>query len=73
MKTPLRAARERRGLTLKEVADKVLMDQGNLSRVERGEQVPSKDAIDSLCKFFDGVTEMEIIYPERYLQASDAA
>jgi transcriptional regulator with XRE-family HTH domain len=69
MKSPLRQARERRGLTLKAVADHVAMDQGNLSRVERGEQTPSKELAESLCKFFGHeVTEMQIIYPERYVQ-----
>ncbi|HCE07018.1 MAG TPA: XRE family transcriptional regulator [Oxalobacteraceae bacterium] len=68
MKSPLRQARERRGLTLKAVADHVSMDQGNLSRVERGEQTPSKELVASLCKFFGHeVTEMQIIYPERYV------
>lgn len=67
MKSPLRAERERRGLTLKAVAHAVSMDQGNLSRVERGEQLPSKELIEALCKYFDGaVTELEIIFPERF-------
>lgn len=67
MKTPLRQARESRGLTLKEVANGVAMDPGNLSRVERGEQVPSKEIVEALAKFFDNnVTELEIIYPERF-------
>lgn len=68
MKSPLRQARERRGLTLKEVADHVAVDQGNLSRIERGEQTPSKDLVESLSKFFGHeVTELQIIYPERYV------
>lgn len=72
MKSPLRAERERRGLTLKAVALAVSMDQGNLSRVERGEQIPSKSAIEALCRFFGGaVTELQIIFPERYATATD--
>jgi ribosome-binding protein aMBF1 (putative translation factor) len=67
MKSPLRQAREKRGLTLKDVASGVSMDPGNLSRVERGEQVPSKDIVEALARFFDNsVTELEIIYPERF-------
>lgn len=70
MKSPLRRARERRGLTLKEVADQVAIDQGNLSRIERGEQTPAKNLAEALCKFFGHeVTEMQIIYPERYAQS----
>lgn len=73
MKSPLRQARERRGLTLKAVADGVAMDQGNLSRVERGEQTPSKDLAESLSNFFGHeVTEMQILYPERYVRAPEA-
>lgn len=67
MKSPLRLARERRGLTLKQVADAVAMDPGNLSRVERGEQMPSKELVAALVKFFGNlVTELQIIYPERF-------
>lgn len=67
MKSPLRLARERRRLTLKQVADAVAMDPGNLSRVERGEQVPSKELLAALVKFFGNlVTELQIIYPERF-------
>lgn len=78
MKSPLRLARERRGLTLKQVADAVAMDPGNLSRVERGEQMPSKDAVAALVKFFGNlVTEMQVIYPEKFdaeaIEAEQAA
>src|SRR4051794_9335514 len=67
MKSPLRLARERRGLTLKQVADAVSMDPGNLSRVERGEQMPAKELVAALVKFFDNlVTELQIIFPERF-------
>ena len=71
MKSPLRLARERRGLTLKFVSDQVGMDLGNLSRVERGESVPAKETIEALAKFFGHeVTEMQIIYPERYINTT---
>lgn len=67
MKSPLRLARERRGLTLKQVADAVSMDPGNLSRVERGDQMPSKELVAALVKFFGNlVTELQIIFPERF-------
>lgn len=72
MKSPLRHARERRGLTLKAVADAVAADQGNISRIERGEQTPSKELAEALARFFGHeVTEMQIIYPERYRDAQE--
>lgn len=71
MTTPLRIARERRGLTLRQVADATDMDPANLSRIERGDQVPSKESVEALAKFFGHeVTEMQIIFPERYLPAA---
>jgi transcriptional regulator with XRE-family HTH domain len=67
METPLRKAREQRGLTLQEVAKEVDTDQGNLSRIERGEQTPSKELAAALSAFFGHeVSEMQILYPERY-------
>lgn len=70
-KTPLRIAREGRGLTILKVAGELGLDPGNLSRIERGAQVPSLDVAEQLAKFFDGkVTEMQILYPKRYLQAT---
>jgi DNA-binding XRE family transcriptional regulator len=67
MTTPLRMAREKRGLTIQQVASTVGIDPGNLSRIERGKQVPSKDLAEKLCQVFGGeVTETHIIYPERF-------
>lgn len=73
MNSPLRKARKARGLTLEDVAAKVGTDTGNLSRIERGQQA-SKDMVDKLVKFFDGqVTELQIIYPERFANDDDTA
>lgn len=67
MTTPLRMARESRGLTIQQVATSVGIDPGNLSRIERGKQVPSKDLAEKLSQVFGGqVSETEIIYPERF-------
>lgn len=67
MTSPLKTARLKRELTLQLVADAVGIDTGNLSRIERGTQVPSKDLAEKLSKFFDGeVDEIQIIYPERF-------
>jgi predicted transcriptional regulator len=66
-KTPLQRLREKRGLTLKEVADAVDTDTGNLSRMERGHQ-KSVELAERLVKFYGQgqITELEILYPERY-------
>jgi len=42
---PLRAVRQARGLTLKQVADRIGVDQSHLSKVERGESMLSLDAL----------------------------
>lgn len=66
MTSPLKQARLARGLTLEQVASGVGIDTGNLSRIERGLQVPSKELAEALVKYFDNeVNETQIIYPER--------
>lgn len=65
--TPLRAARIKAGKTIAEVAHLVGVDQGNLSRIERGEQNAGKDLAEKLARYYGNeVTEIQIIYPERY-------
>lgn len=72
MKTPLRLIRERKGQTIVEVSRAVLTDQGNLSRIENGKQKASTELAEKLAKHFDHeITEMEILYPDRFM--SDAA
>lgn len=69
MKTPLRQARERRDLTIVQVSTSTGIDPGNLSRIERGCQTPSKGVAEKLAKFFGHeVTEIQILYPERYTE-----
>lgn len=66
MTSPLKQARLARGLTLEQVASGVGIDTGNLSRIERGLQVPSKELAEAPVKYFDNeVNETQIIYPER--------
>ncbi len=63
----LRETRLRLNQTLEYVAEAIGTDAGNLSRVERGIQKPSVWMAERLAKHFDGeITEMEILYPERY-------
>lgn len=67
MKTPLRLVRKRREMTIVQVAMAVGLDPGNLSRIERGCQTPSKDVAEKLANFFGNeITEIHILYPERY-------
>lgn len=65
--TPLRNIRLRLGLSLASVATAVQTDIGNLSRIETSVQRPSLKLAEDLSKFFDGeITEMELLYPERF-------
>lgn len=75
MKTPLRLAREKLGLTLQDLAAKVGSDVGNLSRIERGKQIPNSELAAKIVSHFPGgeISELHLIYPERYIQADDTA
>ena len=74
MPTPLRKMRVEKKLTLSEVAIATQLDVGNLSRIERGIQVPSLETAEKLSRFFKGkITEMQILYPQRYMKSADTA
>lgn len=74
MQTPLRKMRVEKGLTISEVAIATELDVGNLSRIERGIQVTSLETAEKLSKFFKGkITEMQILYPQRYMSAANNA
>jgi len=65
--TPLRKARQEIGRTLKEVAEAVGTDPGNLSRIERGSQLATVEMAEKLAKYYGGrITELQILYPARY-------
>ena len=65
--SPLKKARLAKGETLQAVADAIGTDTGNLSRIERGKQTPSKDIVEKLVKHFNNaITEIQIFYPERF-------
>ena len=71
--TPLQQVRHSRKLSLTQVANAVGIDTGNLSRIERGIQVPSKDLTEKLAQYFNGeVTETQIIYPERFAAGEES-
>lgn len=77
--TPLKRARIARKWTLADVSARLAklgdtIDSGNLSRVERGVQRASTALAENLSWVFDGeVTEIHILYPERFTGASEAA
>ena len=74
MQTPLRKMRVEKKLTIAEVAIATQLDVGNLSRIERGMQVPSLETAEKLSQFFKGkITEMQILYPQRYMKTSVSA
>lgn len=67
MNTPLKTIRKERGLSLVELAAAVDLDAGNMSRIERGIQGVSPKLAEKIVKVFgEGISEMEILYPERY-------
>lgn len=48
----IREQREQKGLLLREVAAKVAIDQALLSKIERGERMPTKDQVIRFAKFY---------------------
>lgn len=73
MKSPLRQIRERKGQTIVEVGRAVSVDAGNLSRVENCKQKASTELAEKLAKHFDNeITEMEILYPDRFITAAQS-
>lgn len=66
MITPLRKARQRAGKKLGDVALAVDISEGSLSRIECGKQKPSPDVAERLARHFGTVSEIEILYPERF-------
>ena len=50
------------------VAAAINYDVGNLSRLERGAQTASLEIAEKLVKFYEKkITEMQILYPQRYM------
>ncbi|HAT2328196.1 MULTISPECIES: helix-turn-helix transcriptional regulator [Citrobacter] len=74
MQSPLRILRKSQGMTLSYVAKGVDIDPGNLSRIERGQQIASLDIAERLVSFFSGkINELEILYPHRYSNCTGAS
>lgn len=67
MNTPLRRIRLKKKCSLAEVSSSVGSDAGNISRIENAKQKPSPKLAEELVKFFNfEISEMEILYPERF-------
>lgn len=64
--TPLRNARLNAGKTLATVAADVGTDKGTLSRIETGTKRAPLPLAASLARYFGTVSEIEILYPERF-------
>lgn len=66
--TRLARVRLTHGWTLQEVADAIGIDTGSLSRLERGRQGASPETAARLADLYGRreITELEILYPERF-------
>ncbi len=65
--TPLLEARLASGMTQKELAELLCIDQGHLSRIERRQCQPKPDLAVVIAAQFEELDEMMILYPERYM------
>lgn len=74
MKSPLRLIRESKGQTIVEVGRAVSADPGNLSRIENCKQKSSTELAEKLAKHFNHeITEIEILYPDRFVPSAPSA
>lgn len=70
MNTPLKQSRLRRNATLAEVATAVGVHKASLSRIENGLQKARPKLAEKLALYFGHeITEIQILYPERYCLA----
>jgi len=73
---PLRRIRNDANLTLSHMAE-AMKEQGHIrsipyfSLLERGEVWPSREIVNAIVRIFKGkLTEMEILYPSRYVKGN---
>lgn len=69
--TLLTQTRKSRGLSLDQVAGIVGTDPTNLSRVEKGAQVPKRELARALFEFYDGAVPLGVIYDPQYVPATN--
>lgn len=62
--------RKSRKLSLAQVADVVGTDQANLSRIEKGQQVPKAELARKIHKFYEGAVPLGAIYDPVYFAES---
>lgn len=73
MHSPLKQTRLKRGQTLAQVSTAVSTNTGNLSRIENGRQTASPKLAEKLAKHFGyEITEIQIVYPERFKDGAAA-
>lgn len=64
MDTPLKLARKKRRMTQFDLAIIAGIDVSNISRIERGQQIPFPDVAEKLATAL-GISELQIFYPFR--------
>jgi len=64
--TLLTQTRKSRKLSLEHVAKRVGTDQGNLARIEKGQQTPKKDLARRLFAFYEGAVPLAAIYDPEF-------
>lgn len=70
--TPLRIARLSKSMTMTQLANELDVDVGNLSRIERGIQVPSMELAERIAAFFDNtITAIQICHPNYKEKSND--
>lgn len=63
-------ARERRGLSQRALARLAGVDQADLWRIESGRRKPSLEAAEKIVQVITELSEMHLLYPERYTEAA---
>lgn len=66
--TPLRIARKQANKKLAETALACGMSEPTLSRIECDKQKASAEQAERLSRYFGTVSEVEILYPERFVE-----
>lgn len=65
--------RKSRNLSLEEVASAVQTDQANLSRVEKGRQVPKRQLARRLFEYYGGRVPLAAIYDPEFFALQNAS
>ena len=69
----LKEARTKRGLTQSAVAERIGIDQGQYARIEAGAGTSPETAAKIAAMFSPEITELHLLYPERFGEAVRAA